>query len=80
MPSTRDIDWPRVIKDLEAFGLSRQGIGLRIGRSKTWVEHVRCGRHRQPRFAVGCRLLRLWADAMDKPMDKAPTREQRANG
>lgn len=66
------IDWPRVIADLERFGLREVAIGRAVGRTKNWVMRLRRGIHPDPRFVDGCRLLRLWSDATGKPIADAP--------
>lgn len=74
MPPQPRIDWPRVIRDLERFGLNCRGIGAGVGRGRLWVVRLRNGVRPQPRFTDGCRLLRLWCDAMGQPVAKAPVR------
>lgn len=79
MPSIGDIDWPQVITDLEQLGMREVLIGRLVGRSRQWVLRLRRGVHPEPRFVDGCRLLRLWADAMKRPMHKAPKKERAVN-
>lgn len=66
------VDWPRVVRDLEGERLTPAAIGQRVGHSKKWVLWMRDGHTQQPRFVSGCRLLRLWADALRRPMNEAP--------
>lgn len=72
MTTPTRIDWPRVIRDLEGFGLNCRAIGARVGRGRLWVVRLRNGVRPQPGFRDGCRMLRLWSDAMGKSFCEAP--------
>ena len=66
-----NIDWFRVVVELERSGLTQEQIAQSIGRSKTQVNAYKSIPCTEPRFSVGLLLLGLWQERCGKVV--APT-------
>lgn len=67
-----EVDWFRVIVCLERNGYPQRDIAEAMGMSQSWVMHLKNSPKAQPRHRDGERLLTLWCEVMDKPMDDVP--------
>lgn len=65
------IDWRAVIVDLEQRGVTLSTIAIHQHAAKSTVWRWRSGK--EPPYADGARLLRLWADATNSAIQDAPT-------
>ena len=65
------VDWWRVVTDLSANGYGKDHIHHAIGRSPSWVMHLKnigC----EPKHKDGQALLALWSTVTDRPVEAAP--------
>lgn len=65
------IDWWRIIMDLQAHQYSKDHIHHAIGRSPSWVTHVK-NKACEPKYRDGQALLTLWATVTERPIESAP--------
>ena len=63
-----NIDWFRVVVELERSGLTQEQIARHIGRSKSQVIAYKSIPCTEPRFSVGLLLLGLWQERCGKPV------------
>ena len=66
------VDWFRVILMLERAGTSHRDLATLLDMSSGWVDHLKNSPGAEPRHDVGCLLLALWCDEMDKPLSEVP--------
>lgn len=78
LPTARieGIDWPAVVADLLAAGLSQQTIAVQVRVSRATI-HGYLYLDAEPRYDTGDRLLVLWATTMQRPRDVAPMLDRR---
>jgi len=77
---SKRIDWPRVVANLRATGMSVQQIAdeVDVGRSSLqgYCDEALCS---EPSFWVGSRLLLIWTQRTGLPYFDAPTRTVQAS-
>ncbi len=69
-----EIDWFRVIVDIERSGLSHRAIAEQAGCGMGTIHGLKV-LHAQPRFGRGVRILMLWLDRTGRSAAEVPTRK-----
>ena len=59
-------DWPRIIAEIEASGLSPYKLALQLGVDPTTVRHWQADG--EPKHINGTELLRIHAERVEKPL------------
>lgn len=70
-PSTT-VDFPRMLRNLKAKGLSRNNIAMQANIQISSINHYEAGT--MPLHPAGERLIDLWCSTMELPRDKVPMR------